>query len=147
MSAAPLRRESLGGFVVSAELSTLFGSLRALLARHASELTVSQDTTVQYMLEAPPGPAALRAWRGEVRKPQIPVAWVEVGAKAVNYHLMGLTAIPERELSDGLRARRQGKTCFRFTREDAALFAELAEVTTRGVAALRTGGFISGKSA
>jgi len=124
---------------------TVFARLRAILSEHAAGLTVTPDTKDHYGLEAPPGPATLRAWHGKIRKPQIPVAWVERGPKAVSYHLMGLPGLPEGALSKELNARRQGKTCFRFTDEEPALLTELAVVTAQGIAALRQGGFIASR--
>ena len=63
-------------------------------------------------------------------------ASVKVGRRYVSYHLMplylGIT--PEGGLTPELARRRQGKTCFNFTRVDDALFDELEDVTAAGKA-------------
>ncbi len=60
-------------------------------------------------------------------------AAVRLGKRYVSYYLMSLY-LPggDVELSPELAKRRQGKTCFNFTRIDDALFAELAALTERG---------------
>lgn len=123
-------------------LGAVFRSLRAVLERHANALTVSEDTTTKFCLEAPAGPATLQAWGGKVRRARIPVAWVEIGKSYVSYHLMGV-AIPamQSELSGALRTRMQGKTCFNFTVDDETLFAELDRVTGASITAFRSAGF------
>ena len=40
-------------------------------------------------------------------------------------------------LSDGLKKRMQGKSCFNFTTLDKALVAELAQLTTTGIERFR----------
>lgn len=61
-------------------------------------------------------------------------AGVRLGKRYVSYYLMPLY-LPDggdAELSLELAKRRQGKTCFNFTRVDVDLFAEIAELTVRG---------------
>ena len=55
------------------EFGAVFQNLRAVLAKHAGSLVVSQDTSTKYCLEATAGPATLKAWGGKVRRPRIPV--------------------------------------------------------------------------
>ena len=63
-------------------------------------------------------------------------AAVKVGRRYVSYYLMSLYlgAAPDGGLSPELAQRRQGKSCFNFTRIDAGLFDELEEVTAVGKA-------------
>ena len=63
-------------------------------------------------------------------------AAVKVGRRYVSYYLMSLYlgAAPDGGLSPELARRRQGKSCFNFTRIDDALFDELEEVTAVGKA-------------
>ncbi|HEY4216469.1 MAG TPA: hypothetical protein VGM67_04995 [Gemmatimonadaceae bacterium] len=121
-----------------------FHTLRELLRAHAGTLTVADDTPERFCLEATPGPATLAAWGGKLRRPTIPVAWVERRKSYVGYHLMGLNenAPLLARLSPALRARMQGKTCFNFSHPDAVPSTELAEVTDSSLAALRRGGFV-----
>jgi hypothetical protein len=49
-------------------------------------------------------------------------------------------------LSPGLLKRMQGKACFNFSKVDDALFAELADVTARGIPPFRAAAEASQKS-
>lgn len=128
----------------SSEFQPVFQKLRSIMAGHASGLSITDDKPDRYCLEAPVGPATLKAWGGKSKRPMIPVAWVELGKSYVSYHLMGIQG--NAKLQDGmskeLRARMQGKTCFNFKSEDDALFRELDQLTRHSVQALRTAGFI-----
>jgi hypothetical protein len=65
--------------MASSNFDEIFASLRRILARHAQSLSVAEDSPKRYCLEGRVGPATLRAWGGKLKKPMIPVAWVEVG--------------------------------------------------------------------
>ena len=127
------------------DFDSVFTALRAILQKHASQLEVTQDTAGAYCLEAVPGPATLRAWGGKMKRPTIPVAWLNVGKAYVSYHLMGVydNARLHSSMSRELKSRMQGKTCFNFKSKDDALFAELAKVTEASLAAFRKAGFAS----
>jgi hypothetical protein len=120
----------------------VFDALRRVLRNHAATLVVSEDTATKYCLEAAVGPATLQAWGGKVRKPRIPVAWVEIGKSYVSYHLMGV-AIPavHSAMPEALKARMQGKTCFNFTVTDPLLLKELDSLTGLSMRAFKTAGF------
>ena len=72
-------------------------------------------------------------------KPWGYVAATRVGKRYVSFYLMPVYAVPE--LADGispqLAARRQGKSCFNFTRVDEALFAELADLAASSIPGFR----------
>ena len=123
----------------------VFTRLRDLLQVHADEFHVAQDASRRYGLEAPVGPTTLRAWGGKARAPTIPVAWVEIGKTYVSYHLMGISGNAKlvAQLSDELRARMQGKSCFNFKTVDEALFGELEQVTTESLRGMKKAGYIS----
>jgi hypothetical protein len=125
---------------MSTGFDAVFSELRAILTRHSSTLTVSEDVPTRYCLDAPIGPATLKAWGGKVRRKTIPVAWAEVGKAYVSFHLMGLEAASS-AISPALKARLQGKTCFNFSKSDAALFEELDAVTAQSIAGLRKAGY------
>src|SRR5438477_292630 len=96
----------------------IFLILRAILRKHGGRLTVTDDSDSRYCLEGKPGPAALAAWGGKLRKPSIPVAWVQIGKAYVSYHLIplyGNSKLHDR-MSKELKARMQGKTCLNFKR-------------------------------
>ncbi len=127
------------------DFDATFDALRELLRSHAAGLTVAEDSPERFCLEATPGPATLASWGGKVRRPTLPVAWVERGRSYVGYHLMGLngnTALAAR-LSTDLVARKQGKTCFNFRRPEEVPLPELTQVTAASIAALRRAGFVT----
>ena len=122
-----------------------FIALRQILERAAADFTVPADSGTRYCLDAKIGPATLSAWGGKVRRPSIPVAWVEAGKAYVSFHLMGLDggARTAPAISAALAARMQGKTCFNFRAPEAELFAELELLTTRVLLGMRKAGFIA----
>ena len=130
---------------MKSDFGSIFVRLRGILEKHSATLTVKADAPDHYSLEAGAGPAALRAWGGKVRRPVIPVAWVQVGKAYVSYHLMGIYG--NTRLLDGvskeLKARMQGKTCFNFKVVDEKLFKELDRLTAQSIAGFRKAGYIS----
>jgi hypothetical protein len=130
---------------MSPQLQPVFTQLRGILAKHAARLAVGPNTPEHYGLEAPVGPATLRAWKGKVKTPTIPVAWVQAGKGYVSYHLMGVAGNPK--LLDGcsmeLRAHMQGKSCFNFKAVDETLFGELERLTAESFIGMRRAGYIS----
>jgi hypothetical protein len=125
------------------DFNDVFQRLRGILARHAASFDVTSDTPTRYCLEAAIGPATLQSWRGKVRRPNIPVAWVETGKAYVSYHLMGV-ALPSvrADIPEALEARMQGTTCFNFTATDPLLIEQLDELTGASMTAFRKSGFI-----
>jgi len=123
----------------------VFARLREILHAHESTFTIAHNTTERYGLDAPVGPATIRAWGGKVRTPRIPVAWVEMRKTYVSYHLMGINGNAKliASLSKPLRARMQGKTCFTFTAVDDVLLRELQTVTAESLRGLKKAGFVS----
>ena len=127
------------------EFQTIFLRLRAILEPLSKSLAVKEDSATCYCLQANAGPAAVKAWGGEMRKPVIPIAWVEIGKAYVSFHLMGLygnTRLLD-AMSKELRARMQGKTCFNFTAADPALVKDLQALTADSIAAFKKAGFTS----
>lgn len=128
------------------EFESIFMTLRTILTKYADGLTVTEDLPDRYCLEGRVGPATLRAWCGKIKRPLIPVAWVEVGKSAVSYHLMGIYGNPKAldGMSKQLRARMNGKSCFNFkTTDQVSLANELDQLTAQALAAFRAAGFIS----
>ena len=129
---------------MTSDIESTFTRLREILRRHAGQYMVNDNESRHFGLEAKPGPATLRAWRGKVRKETIPAAWVSVGKSGVSYHLMGLEGNSSLAggLSKELKAKLNGKTCFTFKKIDDALLGELDEVTSRALTAFRKAGFV-----
>ena len=56
-------------------------------------------------------------------------AGVKLGKRYVSYYLMSVYMRSDTAISPELTKRRQGKSCFNFTRIDEGLFDELADLT------------------
>lgn len=59
-------------------------------------------------------------------------AGVMLGKRYVSYYLMSVHLRPDTVISPELAKRRQGKSCFNFTKIDEGLFDELADLTAAG---------------
>ncbi len=127
------------------EAGTIFAELRKILSKNAGALSIKSDTPVYFCLEGATGPSTVQVWKGKMRAPKIPVAWVKVGKAYVSYHLMGLygNAALSKVISKELKVRMQGKTCFNFRSPDDLLFKELEKLTGQSIEALRTMGYIA----
>ena len=68
---------------------------------------MTADAPDYYCLELPYSPKFKKAF---------PVAWVKIGKVYVSYHFMPVYMFPKlrERMSDDLRARMQGKSCFNF---------------------------------
>jgi hypothetical protein len=123
----------------------VFEELRAILKKHTNGFAVTKDTPDHYGLEGPTGPATVQAWRGKMKSPKIPVAWVQIDKSYVSYHLMGVYGNPKLldDCSKELRARMQGKSCFNFKKVEEPLFAELERLTVQSLACLKKAGYVS----
>ena len=130
--------------VATGSLRVVFAQLRAYLQRQRGTLAETSNTAKQYRLEGAVGPSTVAAWGGRAKKPTTPVAWVVLGKTYVSYHLMGMYGNRQllATLSNELRDRMQGKTCFNFSSIDKTLFKELERVTERSIVAFRKTGFI-----
>jgi hypothetical protein len=120
---------------MSKDFAKVFAALRRILRRHAGKLSVKQDSANCYCLEGGLHPR---------HKVPMSIAWVSVGKAYVSFHHMGVYARPDllKGVSQKLRARMQGKSCFNFTSVDEALFAELEDLTLKGFDAFRTAAFM-----
>ena len=131
--------------IMSAAFEMVFARLKEILQKHAGTFSVRPDAPGHYGLQAKVSPAALKAWGGKMKKPAMPVAWVQIGKAYVSYHLMGVYG--NTRLLDGmskeLEARMQGKTCFNFKNIDEKIFKELEQLTAESISAFRKAGFIS----
>lgn len=99
--------------------SETFQGLKALFTPYLPYLTVTADDAKTFMLDGAYSPSMKRAmFFGGVR----------YGKSYVSLHLMPVYTNPEllSPISDLLRKRMQGKSCFNFNHPDADLFADLA---------------------
>jgi hypothetical protein len=108
-----------------ADLEAVHDRLKGLLAPYRDELSVTSDGPSGMVLEVP----------GLEGKPWGYVAATRLGKRYVSYYLMPVYASPELtdSISPDLARRRQGKSCFNFSRIDEGLFAELGTLTSRSI--------------
>ena len=128
----------------SSEFETVFDRLKTILQNHAGNFTIRPDTNDSYGLQGKPGPATLKAWGGKLKKPVMPVAWIEIGKAYVSYHVMGLytnTSL-QNSMSKELKTRMQGKTCFNFKNINETLFKELEQLTVKAIDDFKKLGFV-----
>jgi hypothetical protein len=112
-----------------ADFAAVHERLREILLANRGSLVVTRDGPGGMAMEIP----------GLEGKPWGYVAGTRVGKSYVSFYLMPVYASPELEaaLSPELKRRKQGKACFNFTKVDEPLFAELAELTARGIPRFR----------
>ena len=126
------------------DLAPVYERLESMLSKHTSGLKVSHDfadanaATTATRGSARPNPAqgaemVLLGAASERYPNGECFAGVKLGRRYVSYYLMGLYRDPSltKEMSDALRKRMQGKSCFNFTRIDDELFHELDLLTAR----------------
>lgn len=107
------------------EFTSVFSALKALLVPYAGSTTVSTDTETEYYLNS--------RYIQKNKKPLF-FAAVQIKKNYVSFHLMPVYVEPTllATMSDELKQRMQGKSCFNFTRTEPALFRELALLTKTG---------------
>ena len=119
---------------MNSAFEAIFVRLRKILEPHSVRLKVTADAPDYYCLELAFSPKLKKAF---------PAAWVNIGKAYVSYHFMPVYMFPKlrERMSDALRARMQGKSCFNFKALDETLFKELEQMTTEGFAMCRKAGF------
>jgi hypothetical protein len=119
--------------MASPDLPAVYARLRPLLERHAGELRVTADGEQDYSLDAMGG-----------KKPLFFGA-VQVKKNYVSYHLMPVYVHPDmlEGVSERLRKRMQGKSCFNFTAIDDDMIAELDSLTRQGLERYRQDGVLA----
>jgi hypothetical protein len=109
------------------DFAKAFYGLKMVFAKYEKHLQVTADTREKYYLETrSPSYNGKPLFFGAVLR----------GRAYVSFHLMPLYWEPSlaNGISTSLRKRMQGKSCFNFLAPDAALFRELAKLTSRGFA-------------
>ena len=125
------------------EFDIVFARLKEILQKYSGSLTIKAGDN-SYSLCGKVGPATLKIWRGEMRQPIMPVAFIEIKKAYVSYHLMGIYMNPKLQsgISKELKTRMQGKSCFNFKKIDEKIFKELDQLTEKSIDAMKKGGFI-----
>lgn len=103
------------------EYSLIFDHLKSILEPYSGSLDVVHNEPSNYYLQTRPS----NERKGEF------FAAVQVKKNYVAFHLMPIYCNPQllKDISENLKSRMQGKSCFNFIRKEDALFAELASLT------------------
>ena len=119
--------------ITNKKFAELFEKLKTLMEPLEPQLKVKNDEPGNYYLNTPSQreDGYVYAFGG-----------VQVKKNYVSYHLMPVYATPELldGISDTLKKRMQGKSCFNFTKIDEALFSELDALTQKGFEAFKEKG-------
>ena len=107
------------------EFTSVFSTLKAILAPYSDSISVSTDNETEYYLNS--------RYIQKNKKPLF-FAAVQIKKNYVSFHLMPVYVEPTilATASDELKQRMQGKSCFNFTRTEPALFRELSMLTKTG---------------
>ena len=106
------------------DFPAVFARLKAILQAYETQLTLDADSPEDYRLNAP--------MLGPNKKPLF-FGGVQIKKNYVSYHLFPVYMYPDLMdgMSEGLKKRMQGKSCFNFRNVDEAQMAELAALTQR----------------
>mgnify|MGYP000627320248 CR=1 FL=1 len=110
------------------DFESIFAALRSLYARHEPSCVLLVDTPIEYSLGTHEVRAKdnYRTWFGAV----------QIKNSYVSAHVYPVYTDPELlgDVSDALKQRMQGKSCFNFKKPDVDLFEELGRLIDRGAA-------------
>jgi hypothetical protein len=113
---------------------TVFEGLRAILSPYEGALAVVHDSDAYCYLDTHHQmPNGQKLFFGAV----------QIEKSYVSFYLMPVYVFPELldGISDSLRARMHGKSCFNFKTVDPSLFGELAQLALRGFERYRDAGY------
>lgn len=102
-----------------------FDTLKEIMATYESDLVVDKDEPRDYSLTATPSETYPKGlWFGGA----------QIKKSYVSYHLMPVYVFADllEGMSDELKKRMQGKSCFNLKRVNSPLFGELAALTKAG---------------
>lgn len=116
--------------------SVIFASLREILAEYRDDLVVVTDSDDNFYLDT--------SYIMKNKKPMYFGSTI-IKKSYVSYYLMPVYEKPELldNISDALRKRMQGKSCFNFKKVDTDLFDELKALTKAGFDSYVEQGYIS----
>ncbi|MBI5671203.1 MAG: hypothetical protein HZC41_24670 [Chloroflexi bacterium] len=109
----------------TADFNAVFDRLKGIMQAYEPKLKIEQNGPGRYYLVTDRlGPNKKPLWFGGV----------EIKKNYVSYHLLPVYMYPDMldGVSDSLKKRMQGKSCFNFKALDDPLIAELADLTRRG---------------
>lgn len=107
---------------------SIFNRLRDILINYEAELVLKANTDSNYSLDT--------REINPSNKKSIFFGAAQINKNYVSYHLMPIYVCPDlnEQVSDELKKRMQGKSCFNFKTEDEALFKQLEALTAQGYA-------------
>ena len=107
------------------DFQSVFQSLKTILQKYQAELVLIHDQTDNYYLN-------LHYTRKDGYQGYF--GSVQIKKNYVSYHLMAVYAYPEllEGISESLKKRMQGKSCFNFKKPEPDVQAELETLTARG---------------
>jgi hypothetical protein len=109
---------------MSNDFGPIFARLKSLMEPYEAQLNLNANNAENYVLIASRlGPNKKPLWFGGV----------QIKKNYVSFHLMPVYMYPDLlvDVSEGLRKRMQGKSCFNFKKEDETLFNELDDLIKR----------------
>jgi hypothetical protein len=119
-----------------ADLGPVFAELRKVMAPYAATLAVVRDEDHELYVDT-----------RHIQKNKRPLFFgaVQIKRSYVSFHLMPVYMKPDllASVSEALKSRMQGKSCFNFSSVEPALFKELAALTKAGYASYKEQGFVS----
>jgi len=107
------------------EAQATFEALNGILKPYGKYFSVKQDDAEQYYLEA--------AGHGQDYPDPLFFGAAQIKKRYVSFHLMPVYVNPEllSGISNALKKRMQGKSCFNFKKPEGALLQELSTLTAR----------------
>lgn len=117
------------------DLSAVYAELKAILQPYAAMLDVKASTGTALYIDT---------WHVQENKKLLFFGAVELKKNFVSFHFMPVYVEPALldGVSEELKKRMQGKSCFNFTQIDPVLFKELASLVKRGFARYKGQGFV-----
>ena len=109
-----------------ADFSAIFEKLKIVLKKYEKRCVVEKDTESDYYLNTK---------KLDQKKSPIFFAATSINKISVSFYLMPVYRYPDilDEISPELRKHLHGKSCFRFTKVEPALFKELSMLTKRSI--------------
>jgi hypothetical protein len=117
------------------KFTDVFAELKTIFQPYAAKLDTKTDTAIELYVNT-----------RHIQKNKKPLFFgaVQIKKNYVSYYLMPVYVDPclLDGISENLKRRMQGKSCFNFTEIDQPLFKELTTLTQAGYASYREQGFI-----
>jgi hypothetical protein len=117
------------------EFQETFAHLKVVLTPYAPRLICTEETPEHFSLDTP---YVMQSGK------HLDFGSVQIRKRYVSFHLMPVYVDPSLldGISDSLRKRMQGKSCFNFKAVDKALFDELSNLVKAGHAMYRKEGYL-----